>query len=365
MNCIILTINHDITELLELLSTLGYKSIRTFYQHRSFPDNKYFFGKGKLQEVKEYIRENKHVSYAIVNTILKPIQCYNLEQQLGIKVYDRIRLVLEIFQKHSSSKESHLQVESALLQYEIPLIKEYVHRLKSGEHPGFFGGGEYKIEDYYNLVKKRLHKIKTELEEIRKNRKITRKKRQDRGFFHVTITGYANAGKSSLFNILTESNVEVEERLFTTLSPKTKKIANCKESIVITDTIGFIQNLPLYILNSFQSTFEEIYSGDCVLLLLDGMDNINTFMMKYKTGLEYLRGHVQPEQIITVINKIDGLEPANRQLKMEMIDGYQEYKTGSNIYQISCKTREGIENLRDEIIRRYYKNQKFKKQHWK
>jgi len=282
---ILISKNDDVKELIALANSLGYEIVETFIQKKERITSHYI-GRGKLEEIKRFIEEND-VEIAFVNADLKPSQWYNLENFLGIKVYDRIRLILEVFADRANRREAKLQVKLAKLRYEKPFVRELIHRLKEKERPGFLAGGEYLVADYYEMIKKQMKKIKEELAKIEMERKIRRKDRKEKGFYLVSIAGYTNAGKSSLLKLLTGENVLVEERLFSTLSTTTSKMKQFRKykPVLLTDTVGFIKNLPHWLIDAFHSTLEEIELADIVVLLIDASDDIDEMREETLTSL--------------------------------------------------------------------------------
>jgi len=256
---IIISFSEDNEEIIQLITTLHYSVKETFIQHRNTPDPYTYIGIGKLEEIKEFLEKNPS-DIVVVNGELKPSQWFTLEQKLNIQIYDRIRLILKIFEEHAERKEAKLQVQLAQLHYERPYIKELIHRSRMGEHPGLMSGGEYQVDDYYEMIKKQTKKIKSQLKKIEDSRAQQRKTRHNTGFYAISLAGYTNAGKSSLLNLLSKENVKVEGKLFSTLSTTTRRIPKNKTShqlpILLTDTVGFIDNLPSWIIDAFHSTLE-------------------------------------------------------------------------------------------------------------
>jgi GTP-binding protein HflX len=319
--CILISLSDDVSELGDLARSLDMNVLDTFIQHREKPDPKYFIGSGKVEEILEFVNEMK-VELAIINSSLKPSQLFTLEDYLGITVYDRIRLILEIFADRAHSEEARLQVELAKLEYEIPLLRDWIHKARYGERPGFMAGGEYEVAQYYEVSRKRIKKIKQKLRKIEKERDIRRKQRRYLGYDLISIVGYTNAGKSTLFNMIAGEKVAVENRLFTTLSTTTRKIPQLKRPILITDTVGFIDGLPHWLIEAFHSTLEEIFLSDVILLILDASEGIEEIQRKLKTSFEVLLPDLNPSKIILVLNKID-------QIKTEMV-GYEEDSSSIN-----------------------------------
>ena len=222
---ILISLDDSISEIVQLANTLGYTILKEFIQHRTNPDVNFYIGCGKVDEIKEFLEDaEESVDLVIVNGELKPSQWFSLEKKLETKVYDRIRLILAIFEEHAERREALLQVKLAQLQYERPYVRELIHRAKAGEHPGLMAGGEYQVDDYYEMIKRQTKKIREDLQKIRENRELQRQTRYKSGFYSVSLAGYTNAGKSSLMNLLSGEKVKVEEQLFSTLSTTTRSI---------------------------------------------------------------------------------------------------------------------------------------------
>jgi GTP-binding protein HflX len=307
INCILISIDEEIYELKDLAESLNYSIDEVFIQHRKSPDSRYFIGKGKVEEIKEYIKEN-NIQTVIINYTLKPSQQYNLENILKTTVYDRLRLILEIFADRAHSEEARLQVELAKLQYEAPLLRDWIHKARYSEKPGFMAGGEYEVAQYYEISRKRMKKIKNKLNKIEKERDLRRKQRRNKGYHLVSIVGYTNAGKSTLFNLISGESVTVENRLFTTLSTTTRRVPKVKKSIILTDTVGLIDNLPHWIIGSFHSTLEEMFLSDLILLVVDISENIEEINRKLRTSFNVLLPDIEPSKVLLILNKIDRIK---------------------------------------------------------
>lgn len=318
---IIVSLHDDIKEISELAGSLQYNIIQTFIQHRKNPDVTSYIGSGKLNEIKTLLMDTEtSIDVAIIDGELKPSQWFHLEKEWDIKVYDRIRLILEIFKDRAERKEARLQVRLAELEYEKPFVKELIHRARSGEHPGLMAGGEYQVNEYYEMIKKQMKYIQEELRKIEKDRAIQRKHRHKSGFYLVSLAGYTNAGKSSLLNILSNDTIAVEDRLFSTLSTTTRRIENKHIPILITDTVGFIQRLPSWIIDAFHSTLEEIQQADVIILVIDGSDTIEIFKQKLQTSLKELTNLEIQAPILIVINKIDLISADELKIKIDQIE---------------------------------------------
>jgi len=339
----IVTLSEDISELEDLAGSAGYGVRFEIIQRRNRPNAKTFVGKGKLEEIKD-ILSSRPVSALIFNGELKPSQHYLLESQLGVECIDRIRLVLNIFSDRASSRESQLQVLRAKLIYEIPLLREWIHNAKSGEHPGFLGGGAYETDAYYELIRRQLSRIDAELQRLEINHRLRRQQRRKRGFSTVAIAGYTNAGKSSLLNVLTSEKVLVEDRLFSTLATTTGRLEGENKPILVTDTIGFLGDLPHFLVESFKSTIDEVYFADLVLLVIDASDPIDEIARKIATSREILFPEVDASALIIVLNKRD--LAADLQAKATMV---MEAIPAREVIAVSARTGEGIEALHDAI----------------
>jgi len=324
-NAILISLDDSTSEIVQLADTLGYTVLKEFIQHRENPDVNFYIGCGKVDEIKEYFEDaEESFDLVIVNGELKPSQWFALEKKLETKVYDRVRLILAIFEEHAERREALLQVKLAQLQYERPYVRELIHRAKAGEHPGFMAGGEYQVDDYYEMIKRQTKKIGEDLQKIRENRELQRQTRSKSGFYSVSLAGYTNAGKSSLMNLLSGEKVKVEEQLFSTLSTTTRSItAKNKEKkipILLTDTVGFIENLPACIIDAFHSTLEEIELADVVILVVDGSEAKEVVEKKLRVSLNELRNIGVGAPIIIALNKIDLIDNESLNTLREHLD---------------------------------------------
>jgi GTP-binding protein HflX len=315
---IILSLHSDTRELEQLAASLDYRICKIFIQKRTTPDTQSYVGKGKLEEIIDFLDTSEdNITVVLVNGELKPSQWFYLEKTLDITVYDRLRLILAIFEQRADRREARLQVKLAQLEYEKPFVRELIHRARSGEHPGFMGGGEYQVDDYYEMIKKQTKKIREDLEKIRQERALRRQHRHAGGFYLVSLAGYTNAGKSSLLNSLADEHVTVEGRLFSTLSTTTRRLQDYPVPILLSDTVGFIDQLPAWVIDAFHSTLEEIEEADVVLLVVDASESLELISKKLTLSRDTLMELGVTSAIIVVFNKIDICDESHlRDLKL-------------------------------------------------
>ena len=260
-------------ELQELAKTAGGDILASVTQKRHSIDKNYIFGAGKLAEIKELI-SNKSADLVIFNNNLSPSQITNLEKVLDCRVIDRTMLILDIFAQRAKTAEGKLQVEAAQLKYLMPRLvgrRSDLSRLAGGI--GTRGPGETKLETDTRYIRTRLQKLEEEIKRLEKNRNILRRRRLKNQEKTVAIVGYTNAGKSTLLNALTASDVLEADKLFATLDPTTRRLMlPSGKNILITDTVGFIRDLPHEIVDAFKSTLEEAVIADLILIVADVSD---------------------------------------------------------------------------------------------
>ncbi len=348
-NAVIISLQRDTTELRRLAQALDYRVQQVFTQQRDAPDPASYIGAGKIAEVADYIA-NHDIDCAVVDQRLRPSQWYTMEKELNVKVYDRIRLILNIFADRAQRKEAKLQVRLASLRYERPYIRELIHRAKAGEHPGFMAGGQYEVANYYEMIKKQMKNIKEELAKTEKVRESHRKNRRDKGFYLVSIAGYTNAGKSSLLNQLSDEEVTVEERLFSTLSTTTRRLKHDRGThampILITDTVGFIRDLPHWLVDAFHPTLEEIALSDVIVLLIDASEGMGTIREKTAVSLREIREMENHPDIVIGLNKADRL---TREERRETQSALEDVIGARPTLFLSARTGENMDELVDAI----------------
>ncbi|MCX8175824.1 MAG: GTPase HflX [Candidatus Bathyarchaeota archaeon] len=336
-------------ELKILAETAGYEVVGWLSQVR-YPSSKYQIGSGKVEELVKIVRETA-AEKVIFENELKPIQAYNLAKKTGVEVIDKFQLILEVFNKHASTKEAKLQIELAKLKYELTRAKEKVRLAKLGEQPGFHGLGKYEADVYYEAIRRRVSSIENELQKIRVERKIKRTLRADLGFPLVSLCGYTAAGKSTLFNTLTGEKVKVSNSVFTTLSTKISATDFDGKKALLIDTVGFIDGLPLTLIEAFKSTLEETICSNLIILVVDCSEDVEEVKRKITCCLNVLReiGAIGIP-IVTALNKIDVVSEARVREVMEGIAGM-----ASNIVPISALKKINIESL-EEVVANNLKN---------
>lgn len=266
------------------------------------PNRRYYIPLTKLEVLKE--RDNYDV--LIVLDKLKPRYIINLYRELRKEVVDRVQLILKIFADHAGSKEARLQIELARLKHELPIIREIIRHTKHGELPGFLGGGRYAVDKYYKMAKSRIARIIRELEKQRLIRNIRRVNRKRKGLPHVALVGYTCAGKTTLFNYFTKNMKPVGPEPFTTLSPKASAVMICGKKMVFVDTVGFIRDIPLEVIEAFYATLEEIVDSDLIILLIDGSKGLRNAIMELRESLKIMSNiGVHGKPIIIAVNKVD------------------------------------------------------------
>src|SRR5256886_8051571 len=269
----ILVGTHALDELRELATSAGARVIDEVIQRRERPDPATYIGKGKVEELREEVLI-EGVDVVIFDQELSPSQAKNLEEALEVKVVDRTGLILDIFARRARTKEGKLQVELAQLEYRLTRWaghREYLSRLGGGI--GTRGPGETKLEMDRRQIRQRIGTLKKEIEQIRKHRQLHRERRRRDRLPLVSLVGYTNAGKSTLFRALSKENTLVSRRLFSTLDTLIRRIQLGRSfSILISDTVGFIRKLPHQLVSAFRATLEEVVESDLILHVIDGSD---------------------------------------------------------------------------------------------
>jgi GTP-binding protein HflX len=262
----------DLEELALLADTAGADVVGTELQRRDRPDPATYVGKGKAAELAE-MAEGLDVDVVIFDDELSPAQQRNLEKQFKCDVVDRVALILDIFAQHAASREGMVQVELAQLRYRLPRLRgkgKDLSQIGSGVGIATRGPGETQLEVDRRRIQRRITQLERELDQLAKTRATQRKSRSRRALTTVALVGYTNAGKSTLLNALTQAEVLVEDRLFSTLDPSTRRLKlPGGETVLLSDTVGFVRRLPHQLVESFRSTLEEVAEADLLVHLVD------------------------------------------------------------------------------------------------
>ena len=334
------SIEESMAELERLADTAGAVIVGHFTQRKEKPDAALFLGKGKVSEIAMEI-QNTDATLLILDDELTPSQQHNLEQILGIKVIDRTALILDIFAQRARSREGKLQVELAQLKYNLPRLGGQglvLSRLGGGI--GTRGPGETKLEVDRRRIYTKIHDIERQIEGLRKNRGLHRTRRKESRIPLVALVGYTNAGKSTLLNKLTDSEVFAEDKLFATLDPTTRHlILPEKQEILLTDTVGFIQKLPHTLVTAFWATLEEVQEADLLLHVVD-CSNEN-YEQQIEAVIEVLKElKAEDKPTLFVFNKADRI--ASPHLREQMMHDREAIC-------ISAATGENLDELQQRI----------------
>ncbi len=327
----------SLDELALLVDTAGADEVGRLVQRRDAPDHTWFIGKGKVEELKQLCLA-VDADTVVFDNNLKPAQQYNLEKLLGRTAIDRTAVILDIFGQNAHTLEGKAQVELALLRYRLPRLRRGITDKQAQQRGGVgarFGGGETKTEVERRRIKRRIDKLERDLAELTETRSLQRKGRSKSGLANVAIVGYTNAGKSTLLNRLTESGVLVEDRLFATLDPTTRRLAlPGGEPVLLTDTVGFISRLPHGLVESFKGTLEVAAMADYLVHVVDSSaPDPDGQIAAVRTVLGDIDAADVPE--LLVFNKAD-VEPG---VAKELL----EANPGSVV--ISAVTGEGVDTL--------------------
>ncbi len=345
-------------ELAFLAETAGAIAIKRFVQKLPHPDSKTFIGKGKLEEIRQYI-EGRNIDVAIFDDELTGAQITNIEKALDVKTIDRSDLILDIFARRAKTAQAKAQVELAQYQYLLPRLRGmWKHLERLGGGIGTRGPGESEIETDRRIVRDKISLLRKRLAQIDKQASTQRK---DRGeLVRVALVGYTNVGKSTLMNILSKSKVFAENRLFATLDTTTRKVVYGNTPFLLSDTVGFIRKLPHHLIESFKSTLDEVKESDLLLHVVDiSHPQFEDQIAVVNKTLQEMGVHDKP--VLTVFNKIDLYaektydkwldEDMKEQLFEDLKQRWANVTLGNCIF-VSATEKQHIDELRDEILRR-------------
>jgi len=339
--------NDYINELAFLAKTAGGNVLKSFLQKLDQPHPKTFLGSGKLQEIKQYIDENK-VDVVIFDDELSPAQQKNLEKILQVKIIDRTRLILDIFAKRAQTSYARTQVELAQYQYLLPrLTGMWTHLERQRGGIGMRGPGETEIETDRRIIRDKIALLKKKLAAIDKQMKTQRGNRGK--LVRAALVGYTNVGKSTLMNLLSKSEVFAEDKLFATLDTTVRKIVVHNIPFLLTDTVGFIRKLPTQLIESFKSTLNEVTESDLLIHVVDiSHPNFEEQMQTVQQILSEINAGNKPA--VVVFNKIDLLDDEPRN-KLENLKKTWLAKTGMPTVFISAEKKMNIDDLKDVLYK--------------
>jgi len=310
--------------------------------------------RAKLNEILEKIRE-LNIEAIICAVPLPPSSFIRLQKETGKHVIDRTLLLLEVFDKNAGTKEAKLQIETAMFKHWLPILKESINILKRGELPGFMGGGAYAVDRYYLHVRRKIARNTRELEKIGRKRQMSRTRRRELGLPLIAITGFANAGKTTLFNVLTGSSKPTGDIPFTTLSTKVSKCAFRLENgssleMLFIDTVGLIVNVPAEIIEAFYSTLEEIVAADVIVFVLDASEEESIVKLKIREAKStFANIGALNNPVIVALNKIDLIEEPGRVVEAVSSELRKSFPNLIGVVPISAKMKVGIESLVQRI----------------
>ena len=348
--------NEYLDELAFLADTAGASAVKRFTQKLPHPDSRTFVGKGKLEEIKQYVQQHS-IPLVIFDDELSGSQISNIEKELGVKTIDRSDLILDIFAGRARTAQSRVQVELAQYQYLLPRLKGlWKHLERQGGGIGTRGPGETEIETDRRIVKDKISLLRKRLAEIDKQAFTQRKERGE--LIRVALVGYTNVGKSTLMNLISKSDVFAENKLFATLDTTTRKVVLENTPFLLSDTVGFIRKLPHHLVESFKSTLDEVREADILLHVVDiSHPKYEEQMGVVNKTLQELKAFDKP--ILVVFNKMDRyvaefFDPwLSDEVKQELLRDLRqrwEEATQQQCVFISATERENIEALRTIVL---------------
>ena len=351
-SAILVTYEQDdiVDEAIALCESAGYK-VKHIMKQGFLQKRKYGLSSGKIEDLKEIISSVKP-DVIVFDEILKPSQNYNLASELKMEILDREALILQIFEKRSSSAESKLQVQLAQARYEMSRARERVRLARGGEQPGFMGLGTFEVDVYYNEIKRRMINIKSKLVKSGKQRELHRQARKRLGFKTISLAGYTSAGKTTLFNTLTGEQREKKDELFTTLSTTVRRVTINQDVALISDTVGFISKLPAYMIEAFKSTLEELLYADIIIVVIDASDHLVELRKKFKSCYTTLNEiGVEVDKMVFALNKSESLDEDEI---LDVVD-LLELNESKKWIDISATTQKNMNKLK-EIISNIFQN---------
>ncbi len=348
-------IEEHLNEMAFLAETIGIIAVERFTQKLTNPDVRTFVGKGKLEEINNFVSAH-HVSHVLFDDDLSPSQLRNLERELNkageeptVRIYDRSLLILDIFLMRAQTAQARTQVELAMNQYLLPrLTRMWTHLERQRGGTGTRGGaGEKEIETDRRVVRSQITKLKEELEKIDKQRQTQRKSRS--GIVRVALVGYTNVGKSTLMNLLSKADVKAENKLFATVDSTVRKVVIGDIPFLLSDTVGFIRKLPHHLIESFKSTLDEVREADLLLHVVDSAHPFhdNQIEVVKKTLVEIGAGNIPA---VLVLNKIDKLQNEDGPVDLEALQGYYRQQGFEQVVFVSATKKENIQSLRQMIF---------------
>jgi GTPase len=343
-------------ELQFLAETAGATTVKRFTQRLPHPDSRTFVGKGKLEEIKDYLN-GRNITLVIFDDELTGSQLLNIEKELKVKTIDRSDLILDIFANRARTAQSKVQVELAQYQYLLPRLKGmWTHLERQGGGIGSRGPGETEIETDRRIVKDKISLLRKRLGEIDKQAFTQRKERGE--FIRVALVGYTNVGKSTLMNLLSKSDVFAENKLFATLDTTTRKIVFENTPFLLSDTVGFIRKLPHHLVESFKSTLDEVREADILLHVVDvSHPQYEDQIGVVNKTLQELKAFEKP--ILTIFNKMDlyaertfdeWLEDSVKEEILQDLKDKWDQITNNNCVFVSAVEKNNIEALRGQIL---------------
>lgn len=348
------SVEDSLAELAQLANSAGAEVIGQLVQRLPVASRTHYLGRGKLAELID-LKEKTGYNLAIFDDELSPLQQRNLEEALQVKVIDRVALILDIFAKRARTREGQLQVELAQHRYLLPrLAGQWSHLERLGGGIGTRGPGETQLETDRRLIQRRIKRLEEQIEEIRKHRSLYRQQRRRSGIPVVALVGYTNAGKSTLMNALTHADVLVENKLFSTLDPTTRRLnLSDGRAALLTDTVGFIRKLPPTIVSAFKATLEELDEADILLHVVDITSHNATEQSQVVEGVLADLG-LATKPRLTALNKIDLLLSEGHtwdEAKALNFISEQFQPVAEDTILISASRGWGLDRLKREISR--------------